>query len=381
MSKRSKTRSVSKLDSEVKSNAHLESCPCKNTCTKEKNLKWICCDTCSQWWHIHCLGITPKESSKLETSFYFCPICSIGKLTNNVCVFSKVTETIQQKTEIKVATPDASQNAANSSKQLTDSSTVCSGLGAPAVQETSKENIVILDNIRLTPDLRSSKKLKSEINKVKPEIKVQQIYPLAGGGVALHCSDSTSQKLALTQWPASSLNSASRPHPHKVKTQSDSQTIIVKSVPIHHTEEEILHDLRAKYPSVVAVHRLQNRVRKTPFPIIKVTLSQEEAATILATHIVLFGQKLVSETCRAIKVVRCYQCQRFGHTSDTCVYEQRCVNCNNCHSLEPCSLPSRCANCDGEHRADSNRCPAYLNIRHKLDIRRMANAHCSPNLC
>ncbi len=367
MSARPRTRSTVNSQSAEPTDKNpnpLESCPCENTCKKETNLLWICCDKCQQWWHTYCLGITNTEYEKLKNSHYICPKCSIQKIRINEKILSKISDTFQEKGR---KTVEQKQESASPNDSESDQAQ------APDTASLeSKQNIVILDNVKLTKELKNSAKLKKEIKKHKPEINISQIYPLAGGGVALHCKDNLSRELALSDWPKGALNSAEQPNPHNIRSLHGFQTIVVKSVNTKFTETEVLQDLKKNYPSVQAVHRLHRKQTGSPFPIVKVKLSRAEASKVLASQIVVFGQRLTCETCRSVKVVRCYGCQRFGHTADSCLFSPRCVNCSGCHNTH-CTLPSRCANCDGEHGADSNKCAAYLSIRVKLETRKMAS--------
>ncbi len=378
MSARPRTRSTVSSQSAEPTDKNpnlLESCPCENTCKKETNLLWICCDKCQQWWHTYCLGITNTEYGKLKNSHYICPKCSIQKIRINEKILLKISGAFQEKQEkaVEIKLPQDFPRSVSPNDSESDQNAPGKVAQAPDTTSlVSKQNIVILDNVRLTKELKNSAKLKKEIKKHKPDINISQIYPLAGGGVALHCKDNPSKELALSDWPKGALNSVEQPNPHSIKSLQGFQTIVVKSVNTKFTEPELLQDLKKNYPSVQAVHRLYRKQTGSPFPIVKVKLSRAEASEVLASQIVVFGQSLTCETCRSVKVVRCYGCQRFGHTADSCLFSPRCVNCSGCHNTH-CTLPSRCANCDGEHGADSNKCPAYLSIRVKLETRKMAS--------
>ena len=51
--------------------------------------------------------------------------------------------------------------------------------------------------------------------------------------------------------------------------------------------------------------------------------------------------------------IRCYKCQRMGHTASQCKGKQRCVKCGGDHEWEKCEKDTKpkCCNCGGEHSA------------------------------
>ncbi len=51
------------------------------------------------------------------------------------------------------------------------------------------------------------------------------------------------------------------------------------------------------------------------------------------------------------KPMRCYSCQRFGHTAKTCKGRRRCARCGEDHEDEQCNHEQpNCCNCGGNHR-------------------------------
>lgn len=63
--------------------------------------------------------------------------------------------------------------------------------------------------------------------------------------------------------------------------------------------------------------------------------------------------------------LRCFQCNRFGHSARNCKEEVKsCLNCAEKHLITPgvrCQKPSKCSNCGSKnHNALSRTCPAYI---------------------
>nr|CAI5827431.1 unnamed protein product [Callosobruchus analis] len=57
--------------------------------------------------------------------------------------------------------------------------------------------------------------------------------------------------------------------------------------------------------------------------------------------------------------MRCFKCQKFGHTSMKCNSEQVCVCGKPLHEGSACEEPITCVNCQGNHSARSRNCPVF----------------------
>lgn len=57
--------------------------------------------------------------------------------------------------------------------------------------------------------------------------------------------------------------------------------------------------------------------------------------------------------------MRCFRCQKFGHTATRCSNEQVCVCGKKLHEGTPCDQPVTCVNCKGPHNARSRDCPVF----------------------
>ncbi len=69
--------------------------------------------------------------------------------------------------------------------------------------------------------------------------------------------------------------------------------------------------------------------------------------------------------------LRCFKCQRFGHTQQRCmVVSPACAKCGkSANDPNTFSSPVRCVNCEGDHAANSNKCPTYLREKEIQKIR------------
>ena len=57
--------------------------------------------------------------------------------------------------------------------------------------------------------------------------------------------------------------------------------------------------------------------------------------------------------------LRCFNCNKYGHTGKYCRSAQRCKKCGTNHPHSDCQNTLRCVNCGGPHSAAYGGCPRY----------------------
>jgi len=59
--------------------------------------------------------------------------------------------------------------------------------------------------------------------------------------------------------------------------------------------------------------------------------------------------------------MRCFKCQRFGHSKTSCRGQETCSRCSEPgHNFSECSKEPICVNCKGSHTANSKSCPKWI---------------------
>ncbi|GFX86690.1 uncharacterized protein TNCV_1408881 [Trichonephila clavipes] len=59
--------------------------------------------------------------------------------------------------------------------------------------------------------------------------------------------------------------------------------------------------------------------------------------------------------------LRCFQCQRYGHSKNVCRGQPTCPRCGESgHDSVDCTKKERCLNCQGDHSAYSRSCPTWI---------------------
>ncbi|XP_071480212.1 uncharacterized protein [Diadema antillarum] len=140
---------------------------------------------------------------------------------------------------------------------------------------------------------------------------------------------------------------------------------VISGVPIEMSDIEIQTELKKQKVShakrIMRNHKKQNQSKEeksdkeAPTPTRSVILAFEKAE--LPEEVTLCFQKF-SVKQYIPPVVRCFHCQRFGHTIKNCRAKQRCVRCGEMHTFDQCQQKDdpKCVNCGGKHSAAYNGC-------------------------
>lgn len=135
---------------------------------------------------------------------------------------------------------------------------------------------------------------------------------------------------------------------------NNSQGVVVCSDLLNCTEDEIVQEMRGS--GVIGCRRM--------------TVMKDGARKPLPTHVLTFDRPTVPEHVIAgihrLSVrhfvpspMRCFRCQRFGHTASRCKREPICVCGRPTHEGNECGANPTCVNCNGAHSAKSRNCPMF----------------------
>lgn len=149
---------------------------------------------------------------------------------------------------------------------------------------------------------------------------------------------------------------------------ADLRKLIILGIPKDMNPDEIINNLRSLYPSEYPINlvRIKQRDKATLYHLII------EAEAYIASHL-LKQQKIVIgfNSCRIAPyqpILRCKNCQLFGHVEQNCRQQAVCEFCAGRHGPKYCYFQKRpqeqrCRNCFGTpnefpHAASSSECPA-----------------------
>lgn len=372
----------------------------KLTRSKKKGLiDWISCNSCQKWVHPICSGLSNKEVQKLKTiskksqldHFYKCIACSLKTAksvgityTNFLKQKSSFTQTetecASKATQAQVSI-DSLENSQGNNIENTQlkilpkegdtvdldpytksSDTICD-------KQIGKNNTVdfirVVDNITNRHILKDSVSIKKELNKAtSSKINIKHTYTLSKGGVAFHFKTQEDinkfEKEVTKIFPGSTCSI-----PKSVIKQH--KKFIIRNIDPSLSNKYLTSSLQQIIQGKFYLRRFHSSLTRKPLPIVCVTCESSTCDNILKTGVELFGLHFNCENY--IKpIVRCFNCQLFGHISINCLNKHRCENCGKSnhpfHSHSHCLESPFCVNCNKPgHSSSSRECPKYIEKR------------------
>jgi len=197
-----------------------------------------------------------------------------------------------------------------------------------------------------------------EINQFCTDVKTDFAYSLAKGGVAIHTQSKEDRNRLLDVLPAESFGGGVVKHP---PLGHGNPAAYIKGIDTSVDVRRITELLSDKGTELSYSRRLTQRYTGRPIRVVKVKCTENSVGKLLNTKHVINNKTCVIEKERLVKVIRCYNCQRFGHIARFCTNSTKCELCAESHSIsETCAHDVLCANRGGHHPASGSACPSYL---------------------
>ena len=149
------------------------------------------------------------------------------------------------------------------------------------------------------------------------------------------------------------------------EVEKPNKTVIVKKVPTDIDDSEIALSIQNNHSFDDVKVTKFIKLNQTKLETVKInfkTVNDVEKALNEGLFIDSLFYKPTRFERRALTIIRCFNCQKFGHIILNCKSSQSCGHCSGNHSYIQCSKsePPKCDNCHGNHPADSTDCPTYL---------------------
>lgn len=336
---------------------------------------WIECDRCQTWWHLKCAGINEKDSIKftkydIRFTCAFCVIKNQRVIKRAKNIIENSLGTISENNNSLCN--NLSLSALNSQDSICEKKVDKSKTGLD-------ENIVIIDKIESPKDFSDSREIRKEISKY-PNLdkKVNFAYSLSKGGIALHFKEEYKvvQENINHIIPNNIFGGKTNNHIPESHARNRETVGYIRNIPLNCDISSIRQKIKdLTQVKIVKLQQLRYWDTKKCMPIIKIQVNvPEDLETLIKFGYfnLAHGKKdSFVERRRINKVTRCFNCHRFGHSSNKCTFQNRCINWGQeeCSNHNNCSSKTFCANCKGDHKASSSKCPVYLQIVNKTKFR------------
>ena len=224
-------------------------------------------------------------------------------------------------------------------------------------QYSDVDKILVVDNICNAAEFSSSQRILKEINLFCSDVKIDFAYSLAKGGVAIHTQSKEDRNRLLNVLPAESFGGGVK-HPPLGRGE---HVAYIKGVDTSVDVQKLASLFLDKGIELSYIRRLTQRFTGKPIQVVRVKCTENSFGKLLNTKLVINNNTCVIEKERLVKVIRCYNCQRFGHIARFCTNVVKCEFCAEGHNIHvTCARDVHCANCGGHHPASSSSCPAYI---------------------
>ena len=194
------------------------------------------------------------------------------------------------------------------------------------------------------------------------DITVCAAFALARGGVSIYFENSEDRDKALKKLPKESFGGGSK----KTLSPTKKRNLYLKGIDTAVSESVIADTLQRLTGEEVKCIRLLSRTTGRPRQAVRINCTKEVVDKILESHILVGDSKVTAELPRHQNIVRCFNCQNFGHVAINCTRDTRCELCSKTSCGSSCGNEIICANCSGNHPAYDPTCPIF--IRKNEDI-------------
>ena len=349
------------------------------------------CATCKLYWHNECGGpdytILPDLFQALKNAppnvSIYCPMCMVNNKAVTLVGISDKVEKLQAQSPQDY--PVLSSSSVKDISSKNSRNRVVSGYAsADQFKRKMNEEKDRVERTRLVRKpkgikLSTSKLIRKSFNMDYRGVMIRDCRLPAGGSILLEFENKQAALKMDTDWKDHSFggneglynleretHAGIVQHIEAYQEGGEDEEVEIKESVL--TETEILEEVKKTYPAATCevFMRKNSKDEKVPTGTVKIKFaSRDELENAMRTSIYMFSQRLAVEEFQfKPRVIKCHNCQMFGHIAMRCKRPAKCGCCSEAHSSKACPHLSnrdkfKCAHCTGKHFTGDKSCKKF----------------------
>ena len=355
-------------------------CPCE---VKKKG-HTISCSSCSQKYHIDCVGldeITEAALNKLKS--WKCILCHtlpnevkselVKKLCPEISALNNKMEDMEERLNSKIdkisemvsksdkareysaiASKNLEQKVINTNRLMQNMSRQGASVESEQSREERNTRTLIVRNYT-DRNIRNSQDIRSKIMKEFPGTVIRDARTTPGGSIVLVLDEDAAARKIKENWKKNWFGG----NAGIVQAKNNPPSGMVKHVIIDDkTDNQIIEEIKSKYPNtevdLFKTDNVFNGKMKIEFE------TKEHLEAVMRDRITIFqGRYMVENYNYKPRVIMCKNCQRFGHVARLCRSNHPVCGkcCSEDHETSDCEEDNlKCYHCDGNHETGHKDC-------------------------
>ena len=345
---------------------------------------------CRLYWHNECGApdylIPPELVKALKNAppnvSIHCPKCMVNnKAVTLVAVSDKLTnlsKKLDDDMEVMKAKPaEKLYSTAVGMPQFADTRAIqlvkaLAGKSKPTADEkeekTMREACTLIIKKPLSRDIRNSEDIRRAIDRAFSDVVIRHARTTPGGSIRLEFQNKDDADKVADSWD----NTLFGGNGGLLRPGKTIFPGIIRNIYKDVTEKQIKMSINAVYTNAeIDVFKREEKFTGTVKVLFK---SEDELKSAMADPIKIASQRcIVDEYEIRPRVIKCNNCQKFGHIARLCRSKTKCGKCARGHETRSCTITDAtkfiCAHCDGNHSAGYRGCEILQSKEADLQLR------------
>lgn len=349
------------------------------------------CSACRLYWHNKCGGPDYHFSPELILALkeappnvsIVCPKCMVNnKAVTLIAVSDKITSLSKQlgeDMEVMKAKPEKLYSTAVGTSQYADTRALQNQLvKALAVKSKSPVNDKEENSLReactviikkpLSRDIRNSEDIRRAVDGAFKDVVIRHARTTPGGSIRLEFQNKEDADKVAKNWDKSLFGG----NEGVLRPGKTTFPGIIRNIYKEVTKDEIETGIKAVYGDAeIDIFKREGTFTGTVKVLFK---SEDELRAAMAAPIKIASQRcIVDEYEIRPRVIKCNNCQKFGHIARLCRSKTKCGKCALGHETRSCTINDakkfKCAHCEGNHSSGYRGCEVVQSKEADLQLR------------